>query len=499
MFMQANKNSSTIDSENIKSKRSGNSLKERIEEWNELASLLYKLSIGVGVFITFAYLFSIDFFPSNLSPGDVVFFVFVSMSFGFLYVLSLTYGLYASIWIMQTSFYIIRLLRLKDPALRTGNIFALRHAIKKRKKHSGLLFQIMDRGHSVWLRWRIEITKSINSGRGVLPSFAKDGGTVVMSAVVFATMLLIALSIDSSDLNKFLLGFFLAGFVALSIFIAPATKYREKSISSAQRVLLIIILPLLIVFIFGEPKALLHAAFRGLGVRAENVSIEVPDSERAMFDRISETIGRPLIDCRKENNGKLLVHNIDVVWGGIGGQTLLAFSTPGPSKKSEKGKANPKSGKLVKVAIESSAIKIIRSQTAIDACYEIKTDMSFASGRHDLTSNSKTQLINLANAIKLQSTPKEIRVIGYSDPRPISGQLVKKIRDNQYLSEMRARSAGDFLKQQIPGATIITDGAGGGEIRVKCDNSNGRSKYESEQCNRPNRRVDVFVRYYLNN
>lgn len=455
------------DSDNLAKKEEESSasggMRERVEGWNELASFLYKISIAVGVLITFAYLFSIDFFPSSLSPGDVVFFVFVAIAFGFLYIVSLIYGLYSSIWVVQVIRYVVGLLKFKRMPLRQGNLFALRHVIKKKGRCAGKPGSILRRVYTGWLRVRVDITRAVASGRATLPSFASGGATATMSAMVFAAMLLTALSVQSHDLNRFLTGFFLAGFVSLNIFSTPSSPPQGKAISSVQRVLLILVLPLFIVVMFGEPKSLLHAAFRGLGVRSENVSIEVSDSERAMFDRISETVGRPLIDCRKENNGKLLVHNVSVVWGGIGGQTLLAIAPYGDLDGSEKEKYNEKQAKLVKVAIESSAIKVIRSQAALDSCYEVKADTFFASGKYDLTSHAKEQLIDLARAIKSQSTPKEIKVIGYSDPRPISGRLAKQIPDNQYLSEMRAKSVGEVIRGQIPNAMLFTDGAGAGQ------------------------------------
>ena len=91
----------------------------------------------------------------------------------------------------------------------------------------------------------------------------------------------------------------------------------------------------------------------------------------------------------------------------------------------------------------------------------------------------------------------KVHVQGHSDARPLRAKTKDgKVLDNQGLSELRAAAVAEQLRklivQNVP-ATITSDGAGSRELKVRCEERKDVTKYEQEQCNRPNRRVEVRV------
>lgn len=75
--------------------------KEKIENLNGSASLGYKIAAAIGAFLTLVYLMKIQYFPSGLTLGEVIFFVFVALAFGLLCALFLLYGAFSAIWFAQ--------------------------------------------------------------------------------------------------------------------------------------------------------------------------------------------------------------------------------------------------------------------------------------------------------------------------------------------------------------------------------------------------------------
>lgn len=75
-------------------------LKERMETYGAIAALFYKVSAAIGAIIVFAYLFEIGFFPTGLSAAEVIFFIFVAMGFGLLYLILITFAAVSAIWLI---------------------------------------------------------------------------------------------------------------------------------------------------------------------------------------------------------------------------------------------------------------------------------------------------------------------------------------------------------------------------------------------------------------
>lgn len=486
----------------VQSADKNDSFKKQIDGYSALASLAYKLAAALGAVITFAYLFSIEFFPTGLTPGEVVFFVFVALAFGFLYVVLLLYGAISAIWFAQAINSGLQQFRF-----RSKGIVAASDLAKLRKRvadRSTCLLAKKYRSVSGGIRgFRRTATRNAIKKHNPLPREVRGAGYFFISIAIFSVMTAVIVLARSSPLAKLTLAFWVGGFIALVVAGAPPGQSKETGSIGEQprrstwfRWAAVLTLPLFIVLAMGPSMSLLHMVFQGLGIRAPNVSIEIPESELGAIERVSDAVGRPLLDCRRAAGGRLLVHNANVLWTGVGNASLVSFvvlTTPSADLLGP----DPSELKKVSIRLDTNSVRIIKTKPPLDPCFDLPNDMLFETAKYELTPPAQARLQAVATAIQATGQPIRIVVRGHSDARPIAGPITGRVGDNQRLSELRAEAVAEVLRKliKVPGLTVTSEGAGSREPKVKCPAEVAGAKYEAEQCNAPNRRVEVRVTY----
>lgn len=438
---------------------SSDSLSKKIAILDLVTTLTYKLAVAVGAVVTLTYLFDIRFFPSSLTPGEVVFFIFVALMFGFLYCIFLLFGAMSAVWLLQ-------------------------------------LLSWLERGRA---RCRG------SHGRAalfVVPAGLRGVGYFLVSLFFFLLSLLHLFAAAQPSLFLLILIFFCAGF--LTLFIGTAGTQAGITGAAGQpkpprkwaQLAAVFVAPLVLVLFFGPFMKMVHMAFQLLGVRIPDVSIEVPESELGEIERVTEVLGRPILDCRKSAGGRLLLHHADVLWTGIGGVSLVSFSV---RTKPEAGIFSPELAilKVATLRLDAATMRIIKSRPALNPCFDLSNDLLFKTGSEQLLPTAQARLQALASAILTSGTPGDILVRGHSDARPFAGSIAGKGVDNQRLSELRAEAIVNVLRTTLAGKnlTLTAEGAGAREPRVKCPVEATTTSYETEQCNALNRRVEVRVMY----
>ena len=423
-----------------------------------MTNLLYKFAITAGACITLIYLFSIQFFPAGMTPGEVVFFGFVALTFGILYCLLLFYGAVSSIWFIKVLSWIAHLFRMLRP------------------------------GSSV-----VPYT---------LPALINGIEYLVVSVFIFVVAMYIAYMQNDAAVAMLLLTFFTAGFI--SILLATVGRHvpaagTVSSIPLWRRIIAASTVPLVIVLTIGPTMKMVHMVFEGLGVRNPNVSIEVSETELGEIERIAEVIGRPVLDCRRGPGGRLLVHNADVLWSSIGNVAMVSFSVR-TAKDPAYFSAEPKILREAILRLDATSMRIIKTQPRMDPCFDVSADMLFETGNETLAAAAQASLHSVADAILASGTPSRIIVRGHSDARPLSRSVAGKVVDNQHLSELRADEVAKVLKLLLkaPSVTIVSEGVGRRDPKVKCVEMAGMTEYELERCHAPNRRVEIRVHYVRN-
>jgi len=450
---------------------------KKIEAFSGAMSLAYKAAASVGALATFTYLFLIHFFPSGLTPGEVIFFVFIALAFSFTYFVVILYSAFSALWVAHLFTFIMLSPRYR-PAELVKQMFEPTTADK----------------FPWWRKFRLGITRAALNEASWVPKFARGWTLGIPSFLIFSTFAIQAYLSDSVRFTEICWTGLFIGIVVLT-FLSVDTPSEQSAARDKIRILGVGCAPLLIICIYLGPIPLLNVVFQGLGIRADNVTVEMADTEEGNIERISELIHRPLIDCRRTQPGKILVHGADVLWTGVGDQTLIRLRAHETTKRgvfaAEKDNIPEASFNL-----ETKSLHIIKTKPYADPCFDMPSDLLFDTGKFELSTEAKDRLKDVADTIARQGNPVKLTVRGHSDPRPINHIAGKEKIDNQTLSERRATAVAATLKEQLgnPKLVVVSDGAGSREVRVKCGQE-GQTSYELEQCNKPNRRVEVKVTY----
>ncbi|MEZ2308907.1 OmpA family protein [Paraburkholderia sp. RCC_158] len=461
--------------------------KERAELYSAAASLFYKMSASIGAIIVFAYLFEIGFFPTGLTAAEVIFFVFVAMGFGVLYLFLLCYGAVSAIWLVHL------LERLRDTLA-----FKRRRGKARSKAWNFPVKPLACQIHRV----RFRVTRASRRIPHVLHPDLRGYVYTLVSVGLCAVLLLLVVVAKTSSFRGLLIGIFFGGFVALMFSNVNAGKTRATSAKKGRwtswrfRLFLALVFPLLLLLPFGGATGLIYLVFQQLGIRIPNVSVEVPASELDSVERVSDALRRPLLDCHRSSNGRLLIHHADVLWTSIGNTTYLSFSVNNPVKPGWFG-PDPKPLQQATLRLDASSVHVIEARPPLNPCFDLPSDMLFGSARYELTPEANARLKALVSSIQTDGQPVRIIVRGHSDSRRISGQMERDVGDNQRLSERRAAAVAEALREliKVPGLKITSEGAGSREPKVNCPIGSATTPYEAEQCNAPNRRVEIRVTY----
>lgn len=458
-------------------------MKERLDAWNTAASLGYKISAVIGAIVVFAYLFQIKFFPTGLTTAEVIFFIFVAMGFGIVYLAILGFGILSAVWLVNFLLF-----------FRNKMIFK-----RENESKEGAARSIPENILCKWIyQKKFSITRK--SRRGEFSNYWSLSGFqyTLVSFFLFLILLVFLILAETSALKRLFGGIFVAGFFVISTFEANLWGMSGRPAKNSYhtpalfRVAFVLIFPL---FVISEGMTLVHVVFQQLGIRILNVSVEIPSSERDSVERISEALHRPILDCRRSSKeGRLMLHQANVLWTGIGNTTYLSFdkSRTVPSKWLG---ADTEKLKQVALRLDTSSIRIIDAKPQLSSCYDLPNDELFETAKYDITPEAKNRLIALVSLIK-DGNPKALVVVrGHSDARPVGAQMARDIGDNQKLSELRAHAVAAEIKKLLGTSNIDikSEGVGSREPKVNCPVGSGTTPYEAQQCNASNRRVEIRV------
>lgn len=188
------------------------------------------------------------------------------------------------------------------------------------------------------------------------------------------------------------------------------------------------------------------------------------------------------------------MHGVNILWGGIGDKTLIELVVNG---KEEPWYAFTAAMPLTSITIlfEAKHVRPIKASPALDRCFELPSDLLFDTAQFSLSDAALARLERLAANLAPGERVARLHVQGHSDARQLTGTALDKSLDNQKLSEFRARAVSQALQRilKLEPDQVTSGGAGSREPLVKCERSRESTRNELEQCNRPNRRVEIKV------
>ena len=166
----------------------------------------------------------------------------------------------------------------------------------------------------------------------------------------------------------------------------------------------------------------------------------MPERELGEIERVTEVVGRPILDCRRGAGGSLLVHHADVLWTSVGGVSLVTFSV---RTKPEAGIFSPEPTilRVATLRLDAATMRIIKSRPALNPCFDLSNDLLFKTASAQLLPTAQARLQALASAILAAGAPSDMPVRGHSDARPVASSIAGKAVDKQRLSELRVMYA----------------------------------------------------------
>ncbi len=461
-------------------------MSKNVKELTELLSTVttfgYRTAAGIGGLATFAYLRLINFFPSGMTPGEVLFFLFIAFAFAITYLLVIGYGAFSTLWLVKACTSFRNVVSFDDAAL-VSRLFSDQGAPETWRS----VFR--DRWHGV----RMRATRARIDNLYAVPVSAQGWFLGLCSLFVFVYFVLSVIEFDSGPFTQLMFAMTFAGFVAL--FFASVRPESGSHASHRARFIGLALAPIIVLLFYAGPRPLLNMVFGGLGIYVPNVSLELPASELDVIERISEHIDRPLVDCHRPSPAMILVHGADILWTGVGDQTVIRFSAIDTTKRTIFSPAPEL--RQVQLKFDTKSLRIIKTAPRIDPCFNLSSDPLFKNSDAVLTAEGIRRLRSLVDTVKKFGKPVKIAVRAHSDARSNMAASSSAPISDQMLSQQRAlavaKSLGSLLNDKA--VDIVSEGVGGREMRNKCEPDAKLSPYELNVCNKANRRVEVNVEY----
>lgn len=474
---------------------------ERATRLESIRKTAAAFGFGYGLLVVFCYCFvDLKFFPSGMSTGDVLFFLFAALGLGLmsLFCVGLGFSLYLPAafyescrranaggtagpgpagplppgdWLFFASPVPVALLayiappffrlNLDGQAVRVAVLFAVTCA---------LLFTLV--------HWSIKRNRANGGSIGWF-----DASAYAIAYLLLAPLVCNFLFNSGPPGRYLLLAIGCAGFAAalgIALLDAPprppsapeAPDKRTQRLMTARILFMLALVPALVV------PAVRLAVFAQLGVRSMDTAVSLDKANLALVQAAADAAGITLSACRGED-GAAIVAPVGVLWHATGARSLVQL----------------KDG--VDLEVASAGLKLLRG--TVERCVDIKEGLLFGSASSTFRSKDKDpqavveeELLPQLREIGEKWRIKSVKVIGHADPMPLNGE------DNDTLALARAENIKQILKNSTalglssaalePKAT-----SAGSRYPVKQCDTREAVLYQRE-CNKINRRVEVRFR-----
>lgn len=449
------------------------------------------LAFGYGLLVVFCYcFFDIKFFPSGLSTGDVLFFLFAALGLGLMSLFCSAIGM--SLFVPASFF---------DESLPKTGVTP-----EDKRFGDGLWFvcpaaAVLTGAMASWnwilifvfwpflLGFFVCIIRRGNAlrrtqGRGAdwASAFAYTIVYVVVAPVVTYSCFALGhpgmgiLGVAAIGGMAGITGLGMLDGQTLSIPVDPAERERHARRRVVVQVLFgVALLPGLIL------QSVRIGVFTQLGVRTEDVAISLDKANLALLQSAANSAGIALSVCRGED-GQATVAPINVLWHASGARSLVHLGE----------------GEGIDVELNTAGLRLVRGK--VERCVEINESLLFTSGTAELLGGQAhvqdiltKELAPLLSEIKQKWKIKSVKVVGHADPMPLPGD------GNDTLAKTRAETVTRLLlgntefKQASAGTPepeALSDGA---RHPIKQCDTKEPVTYQ-RTCNEVNRRVEVRFR-----
>jgi OOP family OmpA-OmpF porin len=411
-------------------------LKELLSSLNSYGSLLVKLVITIGIVVVFSYCaFSINFFPKGLTLGDSLVFIFIALGFGIFYIFWLALG-YLTLYGL---FYPFTLKLGKNDDLGSKVLMFI----------VGLIF----------FGFLLLFYFSTNDFRSVIAPLAS--GLIILIATFFWNTQPEGLNPEELEKRERAR----VGIILIAFFIAPLIGMTAVS-------------------------QIIDSSFRVFGINQKNVSLVLSESNYKIVNGTAKGLDIPIFGCELEKETTRIVHNVNMLWHGIGDKSLIVLLSPD----------NNKFKPVARLELESAGtnvLKVLDNNASFNACINLESDTLFESYSSEPSPLGKINLDMFIDKIKayLKGSNLEITsasITGYTDRIPVANDS-----DTNYaLSLRRANSVFTMLKPLFnKSVSKKVNVSGKGALNPKSMCSQHQDSLELTECLSVDRRVELVFQF----
>lgn len=413
---------------------------DSIEQTNNLLGVISKLVVGAGATIVFAYcFFDINYFPSGLSLGDSLLFIFAAIGFGIFYVIWLLFGfvcVYGLVYPFSSKLG-------KTDSLFERIIMGL----------AGVLILVF----FLLLAWEVEWT--------------------ILMSLLFANVLLVAGPLWTE-------------------LPSTATPEDVRKRRQARKLIFALgcVLPMFTSVLV--TKKFIEASVRELGLSRENVSLILDEENFKTAQMIAHQLKLPLFDCALGNEHQQhVIHGVNLLWHGVGTNTLIESPLNTSTNAASQDKNLPH---YVRFELRTAGIQVLQLANikhkpvpGATGCLPVATTVFFDTFA-DKPNVLGASLISELEKNMVDYRSENLKVLAFSAKGFADAGIVSEPGDsNLALSMRRARSVEEALKpviKELPQHQSIS-GLGATSFKSECQAELSRST--RQECRAPDRRVEV--------
>ena len=486
------------------------------------------IALGYGLIAAFVYFFiSANFFPSGVTTGDTLLFVFVAMGYALLSLLFIAFGFLIAA--LPSVAYEAELIKTKKAANKPNTAihlflgsafipFGIYFAWKGVQFFSpssqfnfsfGFIACLLGAAICYLNALRLGGDLSVRYG---IPGALHSACDALFDSLFYCTILgfgwflCLTLMYFTHLSGIFLIAcMFLSSFAAwLAISKIDTTIGKPQNpVATRVRTLLLTIalmIPLMFDMTQGHGK-LVSYVFSGLGLRSENATVRLTGAGLSAVKDAAHNLGANLAICFDED-GNATVSPVKVIWHGMGKRSLVSIPTYVNGSTEEKS---------TELEISADELRLIRGNSS--KCHDLRSRVFFQSNKADIPqADQMTAVIQDAvQAIKsVKAMPCEIpkpnkladrcnwrlsRIVasGSADPMP------KSDGGNEVLAKSRAQQVIANIVQNEPlktlalknDATICESESLGSRTTVQKQCPFSGDKAALQECHASNRNVRV--------
>ncbi|KAA8764421.1 OmpA family protein [Burkholderia pseudomallei] len=415
-----------------------------LDGMDKLLTLSAKLIPIFGVMILFSYCTSINFYPSGLTVGDTIFFVFAIIAFGTIYGFIIGAAIYCS-----------------------ANIYGLISRVLSKASRSAFFKALCDRS------WGKVAEKIFTILCLVVPF-------LVGSLILW----LICELINKSDTTWGILSVLGLLSIGLCIWVIVGVRrdlFKKNPIVATLIVLVLIFMPLIMVR--GLGKAAINTAMQMAGVRIERALIDIPLSEYARVKATARRAAMRVPPCRKFASDRCMLR-ADVLFQGVGQQAQIRLPIGGAKKDEHDMLLEAEIFVTLKQKdVQFSAINPFTYGA------DINSDTIFDFDSAKLSEVGRSRLNEIAKEVENYRI-LSLEVTGHTD-------RLGSDKHNLELSQLRAQSVADYLVSKFNNVSpnvVHARGVGASDPRLDQGNCPGKSASPALQhCLTEDRYVEVDI------